>query len=69
MKLYWKKVIERAVKSAAQGAILILGANFTNAFDADWQGVVGGAAAMAILSILTSLATTGIGPEDDPSAV
>lgn len=64
--VFWKAAAERAVKSAAQGAILAgVGAAKFNALHADWETIGGGALGMAALSLLTSLGSdvlTGTGP-------
>lgn len=55
-KLFWYDALERAVKSAAQGALTALGgAKIGGLFTADWRNVGGAALMMAILSLLTSL--------------
>ncbi|ASR84880.1 hypothetical protein SEA_STEVIERAY_28 [Mycobacterium phage StevieRay] len=52
---FWKDASERAVKSAAQAAILALGGEAFNAWTVDWQTVGGIALGGAALSLLTSL--------------
>lgn len=66
---FWKKTAERAVKTAAQAALLVIGADQVNALTADWQDAAGFALGGAVLSVLTSLASLKAGPGDDPSAV
>lgn len=68
-RAFWKKATERAAKSAAQAAVLVIGADQVNAFAADWADVAGFALGGAVLSVLTSIITSGVGPGDDPSAV
>lgn len=62
---FWKGTAERAVSTAAQSAILVLGANEINAIDADW-GTVGGFAAggfaLTVLKCLASNSVAGPGP-------
>jgi hypothetical protein len=60
---------ERAVKTAAQSALLSIGADQANALTADWQTVASFALGGAVLSVLTSLASLKIGPEDTPRVV
>lgn len=60
-------VAERATKTAAQAAVLVLGADQINAMSANWTDVAGFAAGGFVLSVLTSLATSGFGP-DGPAA-
>lgn len=64
---FWKAAAERAVKTAAQGALLSIGATSiaVNAFAVDWPQVGGFALGAAALSILTSVGSgivTGGGP-------
>jgi hypothetical protein len=66
---FWKETAERAVKTAAQSALLVIGADQMNALTADWGDVAGFASGGAILSVLTSLASSKWGPPDSPSLV
>lgn len=69
-KNFWKQAAERAVKSAAQALILLWGADAAfNAVHVDYLGAAGLAGGAALLSVLTSIVTSGIGEKDDPSAV
>jgi hypothetical protein len=67
---FWKQAAERAVKSAAQALLLLWAADAGfNVISAD-LGVAGGTAAgAAVLSLLTSVVTSGMGEKDSPSAV
>jgi hypothetical protein len=67
---FWKLATERAVKTAAQAVALAIGT--TAAFDAihaDWGYLGSMALGGAVLSYLTSVITSGAGPDNDPSAV
>lgn len=66
-KAYLLAVLERAVKTAAQAALLVLGADQINAMNANWTDVGGFALGGFVLSVLTSLATSGLGG-NGPSA-
>lgn len=66
-KAYLLAVLERATKTAAQSALLVLGADQINALAADWVVLGGFALGGFALSILTSLATSGFGG-NGPSA-
>lgn len=69
-KEFWSRALERAIKSAAQSAIIVFGASeVTNAFTFDWQAAAGAALAGFTLSVLTSLASTRVGDSDDPSVI
>lgn len=66
---FWKQALERAIKSAVQavaGLGLLDGANVLHF---DWKLAGGTALGAAVLSVLTSIVTAGIGEKDDPSAV
>jgi hypothetical protein len=54
-------VLERATKTAAQSALLVVGADQTNVLSTDWAQVLGFAAGGFVLSVLTSVATSGFG--------
>lgn len=68
-KHFWAQLTERAVKSAAQGGILAVGADQVNVLHLDWSVFGGFAAGAALLSVLTSLASGGFGGDDSPSLV
>lgn len=57
---YLHDLADRAVKTAAQSALLTLGADQVNALDADWRLVGGMALGGAVLSLLTNVAERGI---------
>lgn len=46
----------RAIKSAAQAGVMLIGADTVSIVTLDWPMILGGMATMAVLSILTSLA-------------
>lgn len=64
---YWRAVAERAIKTAAQVAVLTIGGDVVDAFDLDWKNIVGLALGGALLSILTSLASISLGGDHGPS--
>lgn len=69
---FWRQALERAIKTAAQTGVLALGGDIVNKVPSlpDNPSVLLGAlAGGALLSLLTSMATAGVGPKDDPSAV
>jgi hypothetical protein len=66
---FWISAFERAIKSAAQSALLVIGADKLDALAADWQMVASFAGGGALLSLLTSLASTKVGDEESPSVV
>ena len=67
---FWRETIERAVKSGAQTVTLALGGSeILNLFEMDLLLLAGAYGAGALLSVVTSLATVGIGASDSPSAI
>lgn len=67
-RLFWVESLERAVKSAAQGALLAVGADQFNVLSLDLSVLGGFAGGAALLSVLTSLASGTVGG-DSPSLV
>lgn len=67
---FWKRTVERAVKTAAQTAVAFLGADAFDFIDLnDWQELGSVVGMAAVLSILTSLASARVGDPEDPSLV
>jgi Putative lactococcus lactis phage r1t holin len=61
---FWKDAGERAVKTGAQAALLVLGADQLDAIAADWGDVGSFALGGVVLSLLTSIVSAPIGPEE-----
>ena len=66
---FWTEALERAVKSGAQAIIAAIGVNAAGLADVDWTAAAGAGGLMAVLSVLTSLASAPFGPSDSPSVV
>lgn len=64
----WKATAERAVSTAAQAALLVLGADQIDALEADWRLVSGFALGGAALAVLKCLAVNSVG-KPGPSAI
>lgn len=64
-----KDLAERAVKTAAQTALTVLGAEQLNVLHVDWETVAGLTGGAALLSVLTSLASLKFGDTGTASAV
>lgn len=59
-RAFWTAALERATKSAAQAAILVIGADQVNVLTVTWPEVAGFAAGGLVLSLLTSIASAGV---------
>ena len=67
---FWKATAERALKSAAQGALLYFGADqLFDAWHANWGAAGGIALGAAVLSALTSIVSAQVGDSSSPSLV
>ena len=64
-----RDAVERAVKTAAQFALVTVGAGVMDVLTVDWQGVLSAAAAGFIVSVLTSVGSAPFGPAGSPSLV
>jgi hypothetical protein len=53
---FWKATTERAIATAAQVAVLVIGADMANVIAVDWAEVGGFAAGGAVLAVLKALA-------------
>jgi hypothetical protein len=58
---FWAATGERAVKTFAQGAVLVIGVAGVTPADVDWKGALMGGAFGAVLSVLTSVSSAGVG--------
>ncbi|MBG0560740.1 holin [Actinoplanes aureus] len=67
-RVFWTQTAERAVKTAAQALLGLWPLDQFNILDADPRLAGGIAAGAAVLSILTSLASTAVGDKNSPSA-
>ncbi len=55
MRAWWRAAGIRAIKTAAQAAVGVIGAGAIGVVEVDWLGVLSTAALAAIVSILTSI--------------
>lgn len=58
---FWVATAERAVKTAAQAAAAMLVAAGTGLLDTDWVAAASVAGMAAVLSVLTSVGSAGVG--------
>ena len=68
MSQYLLGIVERAAKTAAQSALLVIGADQLNVLTLDWANVAGFAGGGFVLSVLTSVSSLPFGPAG-PSVV
>lgn len=63
---YWKALLERAIKTAAQSAIALIGSTAL-VTDVNWVVVGAGVAMATVLSVLSSLASIKLTRSPGPS--
>jgi len=69
-KFFLIRTAERAIKTFAQSlALVFLGDGAYNVISVNWPEALGLAATGALLSVLTSIASTTVGASDSPSLV
>lgn len=54
-KQWWKAALIRAVRTFAQGLVTLIGSEAINIIDLNWPHMLGMAATMALVSLLTSI--------------
>lgn len=54
-RIFWRDAAERAITTAAQGALLALGGDLLDVLQADWRVVGGAAASGALLALLKAV--------------
>lgn len=60
-KAFWKATAERAISSAAQGALLVWGGGVLPDVSLPWWTIPAAAAGMGVLSVLKALVAAGNG--------
>lgn len=66
---FWRQSVERMIKTFAQTLITILGTSATGLLDVGWQQALSASGLATLLSLLTSIVSSGVGPDDGPSLV
>lgn len=66
---FWKDALERAVKTIAQVLLAFLGADVVDVLGVDWGKALGVALGAAVVSLLTSVASAGIGQRGTASLI
>ena len=57
MKDFWKCALIRALRTFCQSIVTLVGTDAINIVNIDWLTILGISATMAVMSILTSIAT------------
>lgn len=68
-KSFWKDATERAVKTAAQVAVAMIGTGVVGIVDVDWYSVGSVSLVAALVSVLTSLGSDRVGDPGTASVV
>lgn len=68
-KLFWRQAAERAIKTFAGTFAAALGAGEMGVIEANWQSAASIAAMATVLSVLGSIASTGVGNIESASLV
>lgn len=69
-KSFVKETAERAVKSVVQALIVVLTLSGPlDVFSVDWKGVLGVALSTGLVSVLTSIASSKVGPDSNSPSV
>lgn len=68
-RYFWQSTAERAVKSFAQSLIALLSAGQLGLLDVEWVTTLSTAGMATLLSVLSSIASSKVGAEGDPSAL
>ncbi len=67
---FWRQALERAVKTVAQSAISVIGVDVTTGvFNVSWPVVASIAGLAGIVSLLMSVASSGVNDSSSPSLV
>lgn len=66
---FWKGALERAIKTFAQAELALVTGDGMGVLDVDWRASASIGALAALASVLTSIVSLGIGPENSPSLV
>lgn len=68
--MFWKATCERAIKTVAQGVVALIGVDVVVPVGSiDWRYILGAAATMGVLSVLTSIASNPLADQGTPSLV
>lgn len=68
-KTFWAQVLERVVKAFSASLLASLTAGATGILSVPWTAALGVAALAAVVSVLQSIVSAGVGPTGTPSLV
>lgn len=66
-RTFWVEAAERAIRTFAQALVAVLAAGFVFTDAAAWGEALLASAIAALVSLLTSVAASGVGNPDSPS--
>jgi hypothetical protein len=66
---FWGQAAERALKTAGQAYLLAIAGDATNVLQLHVKEALSAIVGGAVLSLVTSIATAGVGQPDSPSVV
>jgi hypothetical protein len=67
---FWKQTLERAVKTSAQAVVALIGAEVViDGLALNYSEIGGIALGAALLSLVSSIASSSVGDADSPSVV
>lgn len=67
--MFWRDAFERAVKTAAQTAVALIGTGLVGVLEVDWLQILSVALVAAAVSILTSVSSGPVADRGTPSLV
>jgi len=68
-RLFWAKTAERALKTTAQSALSLLAVGTTSLLSVPWEAVAAVSGLAGVVSVLTSIASSGVADSSSPSLV
>jgi hypothetical protein len=66
---FWRFTSERAIKSFAQSLLAVLSVGGLGLFEVNWATALSTAGMATLLSVLTSIGSSQLGPDNDPSVI
>ena len=66
---FWRFTSERAIKSFAQSLLAVLSVGGLGLLEVNWITALSTAGMATLLSVLTSIGSAQVGPNDNPSVI